>query len=290
MTNLDGYSTAELAALLAFYAEAGVEVIVEEAPVDRFVEVEAPRRPERPPLATDPRADARTVPATPAAPSRPAPRAALAPPADLAIPGAEAVALARAAASAAETLEELKAIVAGFEHCNLRHSAKTTVFAEGDPASGIMIVGSVPSAEDDKEGLPFSGRAGALFDRMLAAIGLKRDEVLLTTALPWRPAGGGPPAPAVTDICRPFIERQIELAAPGALLVLGNYAAKLLIDPQSSIDLLRGDWREIRMGEALVPALASFHPQDLLTAPVNKALAWRDLMAFRRQITALGLA
>lgn len=288
MTGLEHYTTAELAALLAFYAEAGVDTPLADLPIDRFAEPE-PARPSRPaPAAASAPAPARPQ-AAAARSEKPAPRAAVAP-ADLAIPSAEAVEKAREAAAAADSLPALKAAIERFDHCNLRYSAMTTVFAEGDPASGIMIVGSVPTGEDDKDGRPFAGRPGALLERMLAAIGLTREAVLLTTALPWRPAGGGPPPPAVSDICRPFLERQIELAAPAALLLLGNYAARLLIDQQSSIDLLRGEWRDIRIGAATVPALASYHPQDLMLAPLNKALAWRDLQTFRRHIAALGLA
>jgi DNA polymerase len=152
-----------------------------------------------------------------------------------------------------------------------------------------MVIGSAPSAEDDREGQPFAGRPGALLDKMLAAIGLDRSSILLTQVIPWRPPGNRVPSAAEMDICRPFIERQIALAEPKAILLFGNFAARVFFGETDTIHGLRGQWKEIGAGTLTVPALATLHPQDLLTAPVNKRLAWNDLLAFQQKLRDLDL-
>lgn len=275
-------TAAELAALLHFHAEAGVEWLVEDAPVDRQAEFSAERQARQRPAAA-----AAATPGTAPAPERrrpeapqPAPRSAAA----VAIPDEHAVTEARFAAESARTLDELRTAVEAFGGCNLKTSARSTVFAAGDPASGVMVIGPMPSADDDREGAAFSGKAGFLLDRMLAAIGLSRETVLLSTVIPWRPPGDRPPSAPEAAICRPFVERQIELAEPKAVLLLGNFTARFFFGGTGTIHALRGEWREIACGSHAVPAIATLHPLELLTAPASKALAWADLQAFRARL------
>jgi uracil-DNA glycosylase len=292
---------AELAALLAFHAEAGVEWLLEEEPVDRiaaFTAEKAARQTSRsaPASASSGTAAGGTAPAAgrslasraPVAGSdqrqqaRPQPSQSSALPA---IPDENAVAEARFAAESARSIAELKTAVEGFASCNLKTSARSTITATGTSSSGIMVIGSMPSADDDREGLAFSGRAGLLLDRMLAAIGQSRDTVVITTIIPWRPPGDRMPSAPETAICRPFIERQIALAEPRQILVLGNFAARFFFGETGTIHALRGKWREIGSGGETLPALATLHPQELLAAPASKALAWMDLMAFSERLT-----
>lgn len=147
-----------------------------------------------------------------------------------------------------------------------------------------MVIGPMPSADDDREGAPFAGRTGLLLDKMLAAIGLKRDGILLTNVIPWRPPGNRAPSAPEIEICRPFIERQIALAEPQALLLLGNFTARHFFGSNETIHGLRGQWRDVTISGRAIPAIASLHPQELLTAPINKRLAWNDLLAFRTRI------
>ena len=196
---------------------------------------------------------------------------------------------ARFVAETARSLVELKTAIETFNGCNLKHSARSTIFASGDAESGIMVIGSAPSAEDDREGMPFSGKSGQLFDKMLAAIGLTRSAILLTQVIPWRPPGNRAPSAAEMDICRPFIERQIALAEPKAILLLGNFSARFFFGENDTIHGLRGRWKEIAAADCVIPAIASLHPQDLLTAPVNKRLAWNDLLAFQAKLKSLSL-
>jgi DNA polymerase len=291
---------AELAALLAFHAEAGVEWLLDDEPVDRiaaFAAEKVARQAARPAQTPVPSGTASGAPspsggrslASRAAtavdqrqPARPQPAQGSALPA---IPDENAVAEARFAAESARSLAELKTAVEGFASCNLKTSARSTITATGTATSGIMVIGSMPSADDDREGLPFSGRAGLLLDRMLAAIGQSRESVLITTIIPWRPPGDRMPSAPETAICRPFIERQIALAEPQQILVLGNFAARFFFGETGTIHALRGKWRDIGSGGETRPAMATLHPQELLAAPASKALAWMDLLAFSERVS-----
>ena len=129
------------------------------------------------------------------------------------------------AAAQADSLEALKAAIAGFSGCALKEMATSLVFASGDASAGVMVIGGAPGAEDDRSGAPFSGPDGVLLDAMLASVGLSRASMLLTPVLPWRPPGGRVPAPAELQLCRPFLARLIQLASPGRLVMFGALAA-----------------------------------------------------------------
>ncbi len=291
MISASDLTPAELAALLHFHADAGVDWLLEEEPVDRFAEFEAMRaarqgaraaqaRPEAQQQAGRAQPDRRQAAKPAAAPPPASPRNAPA------IPDEQAVEQARFAAESARSLTELKTAIEAFNSCNLKNSARSTIFASGTPEGRVMVIGPMPSADDDREGAPFAGRAGQLLDKMLAAIRLRREEILLTNVIPWRPPGNRAPSAPEVEICRPFIERQIALAEPKALLLLGNFTARHFFESAETIHGLRGQWREIDILGRTIPAIASLHPQELLTAPINKRLAWSDLLAFKNRIDA----
>ncbi|QRY69829.1 uracil-DNA glycosylase [Ensifer sp. PDNC004] len=291
MISAHDLSPAQLAALLAFHGDAGVEWLLEEEPVDRFAEFEAMKaaRGSGRATATSNRADASASQpaARQTAAAAPTPSRAPAPVANapaVAIPDAQAIEEARFAAESARSLAELRVAMEGFAGCNLRNSARNLVFAEGDAASGIMIVGPMPYADDDRDGQPFAGRLGEMLTRMIAGIGLTREGVLLSNVVPWRPPGNRVPTAREADICRPFIERQIALAEPKHLLLLGNFTARFFFGGNDTIHQLRGEWRELAIGGINVPTLATLHPQDLVTAPINKRFVWQDLLAFKARI------
>ncbi|WP_457586414.1 uracil-DNA glycosylase [Ensifer canadensis] len=295
MISADTLSPGQLAALLAFHADAGVEWLMEEEPVDRFAEFEAMKAARsdsrqqadlrQQASASQPaaRTEASTTPRQQASPQSRAPAPAVNAPA-VAIPDAQAVKEAQFAAESARSLAELRVAMEGFVGCNLRNSARNLVFAEGDPSNGIMIVGPMPYADDDRDGQPFSGRLGDMLNRMLAGIGLSRESVLLSNVVPWRPPGNRVPTAREADICRPFIERQIALAEPKHLLLLGNFTARFFFGGTDTIHQLRGEWRDLQMGGHTVQTLATLHPQDLVTAPINKRFAWQDMLAFKARI------
>lgn len=176
-----------------------------------------------------------------------------------------------------KTLDELEALLRGFEGCGLRFTAKNLVFADGNPQARVMFVGEAPGADEDRIGKPFMGRSGQLLDRMMAAIGLDRTSAYISNVVPWRPPGNRNPTPQEISICRPFVERQIELANPDILVCLGAPATQTLTGTKDGILKARGRFYPYRLGDGReIRALATLHPAYLLRQPVQKRLAWRD--------------
>ena len=192
------------------------------------------------------------------------------------------------AAAGARTLPELRDAIAGFGGCALRDTAGNLVFAEGDPAADLLLIGDPPGAAEDRSGAPFAGPAGALLDRMLASIGMDRAHLLLTPLIPWRPPGDRPPSAAELAICLPFLARLVVLAAPRRLLLLGPLAARALLAQGTSRRRPRGAWIDVAIpGMASpLPALPTFSPAELLRSPRDRRAAWADLRLLRRTLNA----
>jgi DNA polymerase len=266
------------AALLAWYAEMGVDAALEEAPVDRL----DPGR-KTLPVALGPRAPERT---RPPAGSPSAPRTTISPATNAAASPEENERAARDAARAASNLDELRAALDRFEGCALRKTATQLVFADGNPSARVMLVGEAPGRDEDLQGVPFVGRSGQLLDRMLAAIGLDRTSVYIANVVPWRPPGNRTPTPQETAACRPFISRQIELADPDYLICLGAPSAAELMNNKQGILKFRGQWRDFDTGTRTIKAMATLHPAYLLRQPLQKRLAWRDFLALRQALDA----
>lgn len=260
--------------LLAFYLEAGVDCVVTDTPVNRLsddsIDIRQPTETHaaRPPPASVPPETA----TRPAAVARP----------DIA-PDA-AIASARDAARVAPSLDVLRDLLTRFEGCALKSTATRLVFADGNPQARIMFVGEAPGREEDIEGLPFVGRSGKLLDRMMAAIGLDRTRVYISNVIPWRPPGNRTPTPQETQICLPFIQRQIELVNPDVLVTLGNPATQTLLQTRDGIMKTRGRWNDYDTGTRKIRALATFHPAYLLRSPSYKRLAWIDMRAIAKVI------
>ena len=275
-----------LLAVLDFYVASGIDLALDETPHDRFAEpdlVEAspaavasrPAAETRPKLAAAPR----EAPAPPASFAAPLPRAATAPTEEIA-------ADARMRAGGAATLDDLQAIVAAFDGCALKASARQLVFADGTAGSRLMLLGEAPGAEEDRTGRPFVGRAGQLLDRMLDAIGLGRGDVYIANVVPWRPPGNRTPTPQEVAICLPFTLRQIELAAPRVVVTLGAPATQMLLGTRDGIFRTRGRWFDHEVGAARLRVLPMLHPAYLLRQPLHKRLAWRDLLLLKRELDA----
>jgi DNA polymerase len=269
--------------LLAFYAEAGVDTAVGEQPNDWL---SAPAASANPPADAAPPRDAersagREAPRQSAPPSRPRlERAPASPPPPA--PDA-AVMAAREAARSAANLDELRAILDRFDGCPLKLSASRLVFADGNPQSRLMLVGEAPGYEEDKQGLPFVGKSGQLLDLMLKAIGLDRSQAYIANIVPWRPPGNRTPTPVETQICLPFIQRQIELADPDILVTVGQPSTGALLGVQG-ITRNRGKWFAYHTGTREIPAMPMLHPAYLLRTPIAKRLAWRDMLAIKQAL------
>jgi uracil-DNA glycosylase family 4 len=202
------------------------------------------------------------------------------------LPDGEVIAAARDLAAQAASLDELQACLAGFEGCNLKLTAKKLVFADGNPAARLMFVGEAPGRDEDLQGKPFVGRSGQLLDRMLAAIGLDRSSAYIANVVPWRPPGNRTPTPQETEICKPFIVRQIELVDPDVLVFLGAASAKTLLGVQDGIRKMRGRWMSYPAGGREIAAIATYHPAYLLRSPLEKRLSWRDFLAIKQKLAS----
>jgi DNA polymerase len=279
------HDRAELADILAFYAEAGVDCALSDDAPNRFTEPRAGA----PAGARDGASSSRTLPRSPSAP--PEPNRAAEPPRPGLVSGAmsaeEAAGAASSLARACGTLDALREAMAGFEGCALKATAKSLCFSDGDPAARIMMVGEAPGADEDRQGLPFVGVSGQLLDRMLAAIGLDRSrDVYIANIVPWRPPGNRTPTTQEMMICKPFILRQIELAAPDILVTLGGPSTQALLGV-AGIMAARGKWRSLDLAGRSIPALPTLHPAYLLRNPIAKRQSWADLRSLRRALDAL---
>lgn len=284
--------------LLEFYVDAGIDCFLGDSPVDwtelsrrkaparqkpRATEVAHQTAPaEAPgfeshapaPAAVPAQLSART--ASPAKPSSPA-----------VIPDREVVASARDQAASAASLDELRACLEAFDGCNLKLTAKKLVFADGNPEARLMFVGEAPGRDEDLQGKPFVGRSGQLLDRMLSAIGLDRSSAYIANVVPWRPPGNRTPTPQETEICKPFIRRQIELVNPDVIVFLGAASAKNLLGVQDGIRKMRGRWMKYPVAGRDIDAVATYHPAYLLRSPLEKRLSWRDFLSIRSKLSGL---
>lgn len=248
-------------ALLEWQVELGATEAICDAPVNRF---------------DLPEAQPRAKPATPAADN---------PPAHAPVEAPDPALVARDAAALAADLEGLAAAMAAYEHCELKRGAKTTVFADGNPAARVMVIGEAPGREEDMQGKPFVGRAGQMLDRMFAAINLARDAarpeaaLYITNILPWRPPQNREPTPEEIAMMLPFVERHVALVNPDVLVLMGNVSCQGLLG-RKGITRLRGNW-----ATALnLPALPMFHPAYLLRNPHAKREAWNDLLMLQARL------
>ncbi len=276
---------AALLAALRLQMEWGADEALAEAPLDRTA-LSAALPPPGAPFPAAAKAPAAARPGAPPPPpaARPAPGQG-----GLLVPLAAPPGASRATelAAAADSLDALREAMAGFEGSPLRETATNLVFADGVPASGLMLIGEAPGADEDRLGRPFVGVSGRLLDRMLASVGLGRErDFYLTNILPFRPPGNRTPTDAEIALFLPFVLRHVELASPRLLVLLGGTAAKALLRSREGITRLRGRWHEVapREGGASLPALATLHPAYLLRNPAAKKDAWHDLLLLRRRL------
>lgn len=263
---MTGSQAKAAAGLLSWYAAMGADEAIGDVAVDRFA------TPDKSAKATaearDSRADA------PAQRTKPRPVRAE--------PSASPVSL-----DEATTLAELEALVAQFEGCALKRTAKNTCFSRGSDSARVMLIGEAPGRDEDLQGKPFVGRAGKLLDRMLAAIGLDETSVYITNTIYWRPPGNRTPTAQEIESCAPFLSRQIELLSPQVMVLLGGAAAKSVLNVTEGIMRLRGKWKIVKSGDRDIPTLATLHPAYLLRKPEEKRYAWRDLVMLKTRLEEL---
>ncbi|WBV43574.1 uracil-DNA glycosylase [Pseudoroseomonas cervicalis] len=266
---------AALLAALRLQLDWGVDEALAEAPLDRLA-------------APPPAAAAARPPAEAEAPSRPARRApaAVLPLVAPVLPAAENAA---AMAAAAPDLAGLRAVIERIES-PLRDTATNLVFGDGQPQSGLMLIGEAPGGDEDRLGRPFVGVSGQLLDRMLASIGLDRSNpapghgFYITNILPWRPPGNRTPTDAEINLFLPVVLRHIALVRPRHVVMLGGTSAKALLRAKEGITRLRGRWHALPAEAGGLPALPTLHPAYLLRNPAAKREAWADLLMLRRSL------
>ncbi|MGH1398263.1 MAG: uracil-DNA glycosylase [Alphaproteobacteria bacterium] len=273
MTNLN--ATAAKAAL-EFYIDHGVDISIGDEAVDRTLSQPA------------------ETPQTAPSPSHPA----AASPTPL-IGKQEATQEAIKRAQAAQTLEGLKQAISEFGGIAIKKTATNLVFADGNPAADIMLIGDAPISDDDRAGLPFMGQSGQLLNKILGSIGLTRDEedaqksAYLSNILNWRPPGNRTPNPAEIEVSLPFIERHIQLAQPKLIILSGGIAAKALLGSGDSLSKLRKKWHdyipqtpELSSGASPIPAIVTYHPTYLLQTPAQKRAVWHDMLEVKKKLSS----
>ncbi|RFB78882.1 uracil-DNA glycosylase [Methylovirgula sp. 4M-Z18] len=274
---------AELAHVLRWYADMGVDAAVDEVPHDRFAESAAVTRQSQAPHASAPIGAAQAVSAHAVAPARSTP-------ASVTASAQDAVLSAQDLAAGAKTLDALRAVLESFDGCGLKKTATQLCFADGNPQAKLMFVGEAPGADEDRQGKPFVGRAGQLLNRMVAAIGLAREDVYIANVVPWRPPGNRTPTPQETAICLPFVLRQIALVNPDIVMCLGGASAQTLLALKDGITKTRGRWHKLRIGggdlpEREIAVMPTLHPAYLLRTPAHKRLAWQDFRAVAKALS-----
>ncbi|EJF77635.1 uracil-DNA glycosylase, family 4 [Bartonella sp. DB5-6] len=185
----------------------------------------------------------------------------------------------------ANTLDELKSALLAFNGCSLKLTAKNTCFSDGTAGSSLMLIGEAPGREEDIQGIPFVGKAGILLNKILASIGLTRNNVYIANTIPWRPPGNRTPTAREVALCRPFIERQIHLAKPRILIALGGVATQFLTGAQNGIIRTRGKWLTYEGEDNVkIPVMPTFHPAYLLRTPSQKKLTWIDFLEVKKRL------
>ena len=179
------------------------------------------------------------------------------------------------------SLERLRKSINEIKNCSLKNNATNMVFSDGNPKSKIMLLGEAPGFNEDQEGLPFVGRAGALLDKMLASINLDRKNVYISNIINYRPPENRRPTDEEIKRYLPFLEKHIEIINPKILVLLGSTAMNALIGSEVVISKVRGNWIEKKFGKCKTSIIVTFHPAFLMRQPAQKKMAWIDLKMIR---------
>jgi uracil-DNA glycosylase family 4 len=192
-----------------------------------------------------------------------------------------------AVAGATNSILDLRTAVEDFEDCALKKTAMNTVFSDGSPSAKIMFIGTVPGADEDRKGIPFSGLSGLFLDKILASIDLDRSSCYLTNIIFWRPPGDREPTLNEVAVCIPFVERHIELILPDIIVLLGGPVSKALLGVNEGITKIHGQFFEYSTPKmaASILAVPLYHPLNLLSSPAYKQDAWRDLLKIKERLS-----
>ena len=178
------------------------------------------------------------------------------------------------------TLKDLQSFIKNYDECELSHTARSTVFCDGNVDAEVMLIGEAPGNQEDIEGKPFVGKSGQLLDKILETININRTNCYISNIIPWRPPGNRNPTAEEINTCLPFIKKHIQLINPKILMLIGSISAKSILDQTIGITKLRGIWHLYKDKNIEIPALPVFHPAYLLRRPANNAFAVTDMLNF----------
>ncbi len=197
----------------------------------------------------------------------------------------EIVAQAKSLAQAAKNLEELRKAVENFDGCNLKKMATNTVFCDGNPNSKVMVIGEAPGNHEDLQGIPFCGDSGKVLDDMFRAINMRRaDNFYITNVIFWRPPGNRRPTDEELAICRPFVERHIQLMNPEVIVLVGATSMAAILGITDPISSVRGTFMDFSPSflSHTIKTFAIFHPSYLMRQSAKKKIAWADMLALEQ--------
>ena len=173
-----------------------------------------------------------------------------------------------------------------YHKSNFQKTAKNLVVYDGNLNAKVMLIGEAPGRDEDKQGIPFVGRAGQLLNKMLLAINLQREDVYITNVVNWRPPDNRTPNDEEILEFLPFLQRQIDIIKPKFIFLLGGVAAKAILSTPLALGKLRGKWHEyksLNLDES-IPTIASYHPAFLLRSPQYKKHSWEDLQMLQEKL------
>jgi uracil-DNA glycosylase family 4 len=194
----------------------------------------------------------------------------------------EIVAQAKKLAAAAKNLSELRKAVENFDGCNLKKMATNTVFCDGNANSKVMVIGEAPGNHEDLQGIPFCGDSGKVLDDMFRAINLTRKEnFYITNVIFWRPPGNRRPTEEELAICRPFVERHIQLVNPEVLVLVGATSMTAVLGITDPVSGVRGKFMDFspKFLSRTIKTFTIFHPSYLMRQSSKKKIAWQDMLA-----------
>ena len=189
-----------------------------------------------------------------------------------------------------DQLNNLRTEIKNIENCELKNNANNLVFNDGNNLSKIMIVGEGPGQKEDEIGKPFVGDAGALLNKMLESINVKRDKVYITNVVNYRPPNNRKPEPAEIIRYSNYLRKHISIIDPKILILMGSTAMESLFGSNIKITKERGSWKDIIVNNKTYLCMITFHPAYLLRQPENKKYSWTDLKEIRKKIDQLNIS
>ena len=190
-------------------------------------------------------------------------------------------------ANKAKLLEELKKQINSIENCNLKDNSQNLVLGNGNINSPIMLIGEAPGAEEDKSSIIFQGEVGELLNKMLIAIGIKRQNIYCSYAINFRPPEDRKPTTQEIKRYSVFLKEHISIINPKIIILMGSSAMEAVTGINSKISSERGKWKETILKNKTYPVMITFNPSYLIKIPENKRYSWEDLKKIKKKITEM---